>query len=429
MVMKLGRNDLCPCQSGKKYKKCCNNTIEFVDVNLENELLAVQMDFVRWATRNYKSEIDQYMDSYYKKLDLYEEAEQTFNFFSYLWFFASVKQDDKLIWELYIETNPKSLANERVLNIIQAWIDVPPTVFIVKNWAPNQYVVVENIFTNEIQWVKSLQDHHSERESGIGLGVGTILPVEKGHAFFMTFFYVPEELETLEIATEQIKAVSERTTSCTDEFLSKSFMGVLEFIMLGTPLEEAIGRNLLDKESTDKAEENNHVDTEQSSAKQVLKEAELEVAVTKVEETSDVTNEQSIASQSSDKAELASSTTESKLVNEAKSDDNPLESEVLEAFIAYSRGCQKDDDFLNTGLDLWTTYCIKENPILRKPQVAAAALFYLVDSLGPEKGITQSQLAKDFFISAPSISSRYKVLQAALTDEIANLVNTEATPV
>ncbi|MFT4415031.1 SEC-C metal-binding domain-containing protein [Fredinandcohnia humi] len=23
VVTKVGRNDLCPCQSGKKYKKCC----------------------------------------------------------------------------------------------------------------------------------------------------------------------------------------------------------------------------------------------------------------------------------------------------------------------------------------------------------------------------------------------------------------------
>jgi len=23
--MKIGRNDLCPCRSGKKYKKCCLN--------------------------------------------------------------------------------------------------------------------------------------------------------------------------------------------------------------------------------------------------------------------------------------------------------------------------------------------------------------------------------------------------------------------
>ncbi|WP_334297396.1 SEC-C metal-binding domain-containing protein [Anaerosolibacter carboniphilus] len=24
-LIKVGRNDLCPCGSGKKYKKCCTN--------------------------------------------------------------------------------------------------------------------------------------------------------------------------------------------------------------------------------------------------------------------------------------------------------------------------------------------------------------------------------------------------------------------
>ncbi|HMC88273.1 MAG TPA: SEC-C metal-binding domain-containing protein [Gemmataceae bacterium] len=26
LVEKVGRNDLCPCSSGKRFKKCCRNT-------------------------------------------------------------------------------------------------------------------------------------------------------------------------------------------------------------------------------------------------------------------------------------------------------------------------------------------------------------------------------------------------------------------
>jgi uncharacterized protein YecA (UPF0149 family) len=26
LAEKLGRNDLCPCESGKRFKKCCRNT-------------------------------------------------------------------------------------------------------------------------------------------------------------------------------------------------------------------------------------------------------------------------------------------------------------------------------------------------------------------------------------------------------------------
>lgn len=31
--MKIGRNDPCPCGSGKKYKKCCINTVSPIDDN------------------------------------------------------------------------------------------------------------------------------------------------------------------------------------------------------------------------------------------------------------------------------------------------------------------------------------------------------------------------------------------------------------
>lgn len=390
--MKLGRNDLCPCRSGKKYKKCCSQKIEFVDVNIEKELLAVQMDFVRWATREYNTEIHEYMDTYFNKLNLSKEATETFNFFSHLWYFASVKKENQTILDLYIQTKPELLENERLLNIVQAWATIPPTPFIVKNWAPDHYVVIENAFTNETEWIKSLQDHHSERDSGIGLGLGSILPVEDSHVFFMTFFYVPEELETLREAIQEIKDVSEKSSSNTNEFFRESFMGVLEYIMLGTPLEEAIGMNLLNQDSQLNAQTKHSAATnQQEEAKVELNQSESEVASTKTEEPSIETT------------------------------DNPIESEVLEAFIAYARGSQRNDAFLNIGLDLWTTYCLKENPTLRKPQVAAAALFYLVDTIKSEKSITQSKLAKDFFISATSISSRYKSLQKSLKDEISEL--------
>lgn len=44
--MKIGRNELCPCGSGKKYKKCCEgyeNTIAFND----RKVLDAGPEFIR----------------------------------------------------------------------------------------------------------------------------------------------------------------------------------------------------------------------------------------------------------------------------------------------------------------------------------------------------------------------------------------------
>lgn len=35
-IMKIGRNDLCPCGSGKKYKKCCYPNNFETEINLKN---------------------------------------------------------------------------------------------------------------------------------------------------------------------------------------------------------------------------------------------------------------------------------------------------------------------------------------------------------------------------------------------------------
>ena len=46
---KIGRNDLCPCRSGKKYKNCCLK--EGVDYNETRELSAQEMAKIKYGTK------------------------------------------------------------------------------------------------------------------------------------------------------------------------------------------------------------------------------------------------------------------------------------------------------------------------------------------------------------------------------------------
>lgn len=46
---KVGRNDLCPCGSGKKYKNCCLK--EGIDYNETRELSAQEMAKLRYGTK------------------------------------------------------------------------------------------------------------------------------------------------------------------------------------------------------------------------------------------------------------------------------------------------------------------------------------------------------------------------------------------
>lgn len=349
MIEKLGRNDRCPCGSGKKYKKCCERNVVFMDTYIETELNQIQSDFVRWATRTYKDEISDFMAPYYAKIDIPEEAKQPFHFFACLWYISIVEKEGKTLLELYLEKNKKHIKSERILHIVESWINAAPAVFLIRNWVSNEYVVTENIFTNEIKWVKSLENHHAYREQG--LGIGTILPVESGYTFLTTFFYVPAQLEQIEDAVQTIQEAYETNGYESEKaFMQHAFMDILQFLMLGAPLE-----------------------------------------------ISEATHEESATSMGTSTESLQG-----------------IEAEVLDAFTSYARGRQKDEAFISRGRSLWAEYCELEKVTLRKPQVAAAALFYLVEEILSEKETTQSQLAKDFFISATSISSRYKQLAAVL---------------
>ena len=42
-MVKIGRNDPCPCGSGKKYKKCCQAQDEATDTRIRGEQSAVQI--------------------------------------------------------------------------------------------------------------------------------------------------------------------------------------------------------------------------------------------------------------------------------------------------------------------------------------------------------------------------------------------------
>jgi len=57
---KIGRNDLCPCGSGKKFKKCCGNQVGAVALVVMIVLLHVGMGawMVHWAKIDYQREQD-----------------------------------------------------------------------------------------------------------------------------------------------------------------------------------------------------------------------------------------------------------------------------------------------------------------------------------------------------------------------------------
>lgn len=367
MIEKIGRNDDCPCGSGRKYKKCCQDKVVSLDTFVESKLNDLQVHFMRWAMQEHKEEIGEHLAPYYESMNVPKEAEQTLNFFASLWYMTSVKKNGTTLLEDYLEEHVPLLKNQRIQDIVSNWTKAAPSVFIIKNWAPDGYVVTEDAFTKEIRWVKSLNpDQHRSREHG--LGIGTILPSESGgFVFFTTFFYVPaSNEETARAATELTKALEESNAANESEYMSNSFMEVLQFFMFGRALAaEPVASNQTD----------------------VIDEA-------------------------------AETIREAAPVPESVSDLTPGQQAVLDAYAAYTQGREHSAEMIELGNAWWALYCERAKPILRKPQVAAAALYYLIDDVLLDGTVTQTELAKDFVIGATSISTRYRDLVETLETEI-----------
>ncbi|XEC96014.1 SEC-C metal-binding domain-containing protein [Paenibacillus tarimensis] len=86
--------------------------------------------------------------------------------------------------------------------------------------------------------------------------------------------------------------------------------------------------------------------------------------------------------------------------------NNPLY-QIIATSIVHSLGGRYPDEFLLQAVSFWHKYSSAVSPVVRKPQVACAAVEYLM-SEAYGLGITQAELADRYNISAASISSRYQ---------------------
>lgn len=228
---KIGRNDLCPCGSGKKYKKCCGKTnVISMESLIEKELHEIQIDVLQFAFQNYQEEIDDCLAEWHEELVIPEEALEIFHLFACTWFITSVELDGKTIMAEYIDRHIHKINRPRIKDTLQSWRSARPSVSIIQDQDENQYVTVQDIFTNEVYKVKVLDEEHAV-ETG-GLILGTILPTGATSVFFTTFIDRPAvESEELKEAVWSLYENSEEESPV--DFVTESYLEVLNLFIFG----------------------------------------------------------------------------------------------------------------------------------------------------------------------------------------------------
>lgn len=144
--MLIGRNDPCPCGSGKKYKKCCaNKEVITVAEVLEDELERTLQQF--YDVYPMKKDYDAYHTVVKKwnealgeklSLDLIEAVALDYFFFH-----------DRLdIWQGYLEKTIKTSIRPAMVEALELWNE-PKMVIAKVTTVEEYYMTVENIYTNE----------------------------------------------------------------------------------------------------------------------------------------------------------------------------------------------------------------------------------------------------------------------------------------
>ncbi|MEW6675905.1 MAG: SEC-C metal-binding domain-containing protein [Nitrospirota bacterium] len=123
----IGRNDPCPCGSGKKYKKCCLPK-SYVEIGKEESLKAkLVQDILAFSKKYYGNLIDDAYEYFWDNFDPKKELSGTafymgnINFWEWLVYdWVPDEEDGRTLIERYIENNRKLNLDEfKVLNMMK----------------------------------------------------------------------------------------------------------------------------------------------------------------------------------------------------------------------------------------------------------------------------------------------------------------------
>lgn len=122
MMKQVGRNDACPCGSGKKYKKCCGSNVVSIDTLLEKDIGDLQARIIEYGMVHYAEEIESHFNELMDEFGFGEEAADFLVLLHAIWVILFVKlDDDKTIIEQFIEKEKSSRIRPKLQRILESW--------------------------------------------------------------------------------------------------------------------------------------------------------------------------------------------------------------------------------------------------------------------------------------------------------------------
>lgn len=344
-MVQIGRNDSCPCGSGKKYKKCCgtSSTVVSIEHILGHECFDLQKALLKFAWTDYR--LQDYVEDRVPLDKLPREIEEILVFALGNWviFTNSIDNDGRII-DRFIKQEGKRVKRQRLLEIVQNWSEGRPSIsrLVEKD---GDLMVIEDLFTKESIRVRILDPEQIDEDvEDNSLLIGILLPFSESELTYFTAFLNFSHDESFD-AEEQAINLYHRIGQgrSYEEFVSNSYPELLEALLLDP------GPMTL--------EEFAWADSKQRRVAELLEE------------------------------KMAGTLSEA---------------------------------YLYPAWTMWYSYCKGAEPIIRKPELYAAAMHYLVLAELFEQ-VTQKEIAELYDVSATSLSQKYRDLADFLDKELLDL--------
>ncbi|WP_159428948.1 YecA family protein [Tepidibacter formicigenes] len=352
----VGRNDLCPCGSGKKYKKCCLNK------DKKTLMLKQKIDF----SQKHDRDISQKLYSYSRKEKFYDEylkAQEKFfilndkeinkkfsSFFNTYYLQDFITSMNKTIAISFYEENSNSL-NVIEKNILKSKLKSYISIYEITS-IEEEKVVLKDLILNKETYV---EDVNILKSLNVGeLIIARIAKIVEVNRFLDTILSISPKIK--DIIIKDITSIYENnknTYKNMDTFLIYNTNIFYKYIQ--QLLEPKIGEYL----RKNKKDNSNNI-----------KESKEEKEIKKAKENND------------------DSCSVKKLVKE-----------------------NIEDEYLEVALTIWEEYKSSNNEIKGNENGWASALEYHTKK---EKGIsvTQSEIAKKYKVSPSTLGKRYKEIKS-----------------
>jgi tetratricopeptide (TPR) repeat protein len=345
MTENIGRNEPCPCGSGKKYKKCCGAK-EAVSIThvIENEIDDLQTKLLHFALNHFEDEIFTGFEEYQDYFEIEEDEREFYEFVYTIWYSLFTKLDDgRTILQHFISSEVGKIKRPKMKYILQSWVDARTIAGEIIHVENNSLIVVDGFSNEKIEAIAP----NTQRSFDVGtFFIGFLLPYGQKYVFFPG----PFDLSELPI-TQGIDYIKQKSLiadiQSPQEFLTEFFMEVMKDLT-------TVG-GMVDIDSMEW--------------------------------------------------------------------EKPIYKEVAELLKSNLESLGEMPSTADIGIILWYKFCEKKQKNIRKPNLYAASMHYLLSlfthMVSP---LTQKETAKLYGVSTGSLSSTYAELDDELEEDIRAII-------